>query len=93
MLPPEYLNPNEFGVIGRQVDIYHTGLLLLSLLIGEIPQFSHEQILAGYPRQRAEKISSPYSNAIAKALRRHVADRTQTAIEFWRDILQATSCV
>ncbi|ACK66512.1 serine/threonine protein kinase [Rippkaea orientalis PCC 8801] len=34
MLPPEFLNSQKFGSINRQVDIYHTGLLLLSLLLG-----------------------------------------------------------
>jgi len=89
MVPPEYLNPVEFGLIGKQIDIYHTGLLLLSLLLNEIPQFTHEDIKNGVPRMIAEKIQSPYAEAIAKSLRRHVADRTQNAIEMWRDILNA----
>ncbi|MHC5825426.1 MAG: protein kinase domain-containing protein, partial [Nostoc sp.] len=90
MLPPEFLAPEEYGRIGRQVDIYHTGLLLLSLLIGDIPSFTHEEILDGKPRQLAESLSSPYKYAIARALRRHVADRTQTALDFWREISQAS---
>ncbi|WP_335021382.1 serine/threonine protein kinase [Nostoc sp.] len=90
MRPPESLAPEEYGRIGRQVDIYHTGLLLLSLLIGDIPSFTDEEILAGKPRQLAESLSSPYKYAIARALRRHVADRTQTALDFWREISQAS---
>lgn len=86
MLPPEFLNPPEFGEIGRQVDIYHTGLLLLSVCLGQVPTFTHEEILAGNPRQVAENLPSPYGKVIAKALRRHVTHRTQTAIEFWREI-------
>jgi hypothetical protein len=31
-------------------------------------------------------LNSAYSPAIAKALRRHVDNRTQTAIDFWKDI-------
>ncbi|MBD2453648.1 protein kinase family protein [Nostoc sp. FACHB-87] len=90
MLPPEFLNPTIYGQIGRKVDIYHTGLLLLSLLVGYVTEFTQEEILNGTPRQMAEKIPSPYSYAIAKALRRHVAHRTETALDFWREILEAS---
>ena len=31
MLAPEFLNPTEFGRVGKPVDIYHAGLLFLSL--------------------------------------------------------------
>jgi serine/threonine protein kinase len=86
MLPPEYFDTTEFGPIRRQVDIYHTGLLLLSLLLGCIPEFTPQEILDAVPRKIAETLSSPYSKAIARALRRHVADRTQTALDFWRDL-------
>ncbi len=88
MLPPEFLNPYEFGLIGKQVDIYHTGLLLLSLILGCIPEFTQEEILAGKPRQLAENNPSPYGYTIAKALRRHIEYRTPTALDFWRDISQ-----
>lgn len=86
MLPPEYLNPQEFGVLGKHIDIYHTGLLLLSLLLNRIPSFTQDEILSGKPREIAENIESPYSFAVSKALRRHVNYRTQSAIEMWRDI-------
>jgi len=89
MVPPEYLNPGEFGRIGKQVDIYHTGMLLLGLLLNRIPEFTHEEILQGIPRQIGEKLQSPYAQAIAKALRRHVQQRTQTALEMWREVFAA----
>lgn len=89
MLPPEYLNPAEFGVLGKHIDIYHTGLLLLSLLLNEIPSFTKEEILAGRPREIAESLDSPYAAAIAKSLRRHVVARTQSAIEMWRDVFES----
>ena len=88
MQPPEFLNPTEFGVVGKQVDIYHVGLLLLSLEHNKRLDFSTKEILDGKPRQMAEELQSPYSFAISKALRRHVALRTQTPIEFWRDMQQ-----
>jgi serine/threonine-protein kinase len=87
MVPPEYLDPTEFGVIDKHVDIYHVGLLLLSLLINKVPTFSHEEILSGAPKRVAETLSSPYAPPIARALRRHVIHRTQTALDMWRDIL------
>ena len=71
MLPPEFLNPDEFGVLGKHIDIYHIGLLLLGLLLNRIPEFTHEEILAGRPREMAEQLPSPYAPVIAKALRRH----------------------
>jgi len=89
MLPPEYLDPKEFGALGKHIDIYHTGLLLLSLLLNKTPDFTNDDIRAGKPREIAEGLNSPYATAIAKALRRHVALRTQTAIEMWRDIFNA----
>ena len=70
MLPPEFLNPNEFGFVGKHVDIYHVGLLLLSLLRNRIPDFTREEIIAGLPRQLAEGLPSKYSMAIAE----HYAD-------------------
>ena len=89
MAPPEYLAPHKFGIIDRQTDIYHTGLLLLSLLLNRTPIFSHEDILNGIPRQIAENLSSPYGSIIAKALRRHVKHRTTSAITMWREISAA----
>jgi serine/threonine protein kinase len=86
MLPPEFLDPPQFGAIGRPVDIYHAGLLLLSLSLGSIPAFSRDDILAGRPRETAEQLNSPYSKSIARALRRHVSERIPTAMAFWREI-------
>jgi len=86
MLPPEYLKPS-FGILGKHVDFYHTGLLLLSLLLNRVPTFTHQEIIDGVPRRTAESFPSPYAPAIAKALRRHVWARPQSAIEMWKDIL------
>lgn len=89
MLPPEFLNPSEFGAIGKQVDIYHLGLILLSILSNQWLDFSTTDILAGKPRQLAENLKSPYTSALSHALRRHVNQRTQTAIEMWQEIVSA----
>ncbi len=88
MQPPEFLNRGEFGTVGKQVDIYQVGLLLLGLLLNRQLPFTRQEILDGRPRQMAEHLPSPFSFAISKALRRHVKHRTQTAIEFWRDMQQ-----
>ncbi len=88
MVPPEYLRPLEFGLVGKQVDLYHTGLLLLSLEMNGVQSFTEDEIVAGKPRLLAEQLDSPFSYAIAKSLRRHVTTRTQTAHEFWRDLTQ-----
>jgi serine/threonine-protein kinase len=89
MIPPEFLKPDQYGKIGKQVDMYHAGLVFLSLLLGRIPTFTEKDILDGGPRIMAERLNSIYSPAIAKALRRHVETRTQTALDFWKDISSA----
>ncbi len=86
MMPPEALDPGQFGLIGKKTDIYHVGLLLLALLLKQMPTFSQEQVLQGVPRQLAERHPSKFGPIIAKALRRHVWDRTGTAIDFWREL-------
>lgn len=91
MLPPEFLRPTKFGILGKHVDIYHVGLLLLSLLLNEIPEFTPEDIIAGRPRQLAERLPSKYSTVIARALRRHVSARTPSAIAMWREISSAST--
>ena len=90
MKPPEYLCPKKFGPIGKHVDIYHVGLLLLSLLLNQTPNFTDADIIAGRPRKMAERLPSKYAPAIERALRRHVHARTPSAIEMWRDISLAS---
>ena len=90
MRPPELIDTDTFGPVGRQVDLYQTGLLMLSLLLKEIPYFTSEEIVAGFPQAVAQDHPSPYAPVIAKALRRHVEWRTQTALEFWRELSAVT---
>lgn len=91
MLPPEHLNPNEFGNLDQRVDIYHCALLLMQVLVGKKLDFTREEILEGEPRRIAERLPPPYSFALSKALRRHVANRTGTAAELWRDLNTSAS--
>jgi eukaryotic-like serine/threonine-protein kinase len=86
MLPPEVLNPSEFGAPDHRVDIYHCGLLLLQLEHSKELQFTREEILEGKPRQMALELRAPFNFALEKALRRHVSKRTETARELWRDL-------
>ena len=86
MLPPEVLDTKEFGPMDYRIDIYHCGLLLLHLLNGAEIRFSNDEILAGKPRQLALQLPAPYNFALEKALRRHVAARTASAMELWRDL-------
>ncbi|TKD03429.1 serine/threonine protein kinase [Polyangium fumosum] len=88
MLPPEFLAPDRFGYVGPQTDIYHAGLLLLSVWHGQDLQFEKSQILDGLPRSVAADLPPPWGPALEKALRRTVAQRTQTAVELWRDLQQ-----
>jgi len=86
MLPPEVLDPEEFGPMDRRIDIYHVGLLLLQVALSKEMQFTKEEILAGKPRDLALGLPAPYRFALEKALRRHVEYRTASAMEVWRDL-------
>lgn len=86
MVAPEVLDTDEFGSVGKQTDIYHAGLVLLAVAMGIEPSFSVEEILGGAPREAAEQLDPPFGDAIGKALRRHVDQRTQTAFEFWQEL-------
>ncbi len=86
MRPPEAFDSEQFGPVGRHVDIYQTGLLLLALLLKEIPYFTQDEIVGGIPQALAQNHESKFGPVIAKALRRHTKWRTQTALEFWRDL-------
>lgn len=86
MRPPESIDANQFGGLDRRVDIYHSGLLFLAILLGRIPSFTEQEILDGQPRRLASSLQSPYASVIAKALRRHVDQRIPSAIEFWREL-------
>jgi serine/threonine protein kinase len=86
MLPPEVLDTKEFGPMDDRIDIYHCGLLFLHLLNGGELKFTTEEVLAGVPRQLALQLPPPYNIALEKALRRHVAARTASAMELWQDL-------
>lgn len=86
MLPPEVLNPYEYGPIDYRVDIYHMGLLFLNLAYSKELRFTKDKILQGKPRENALQLQPPLNFALEKALRRHVQFRTANAMEFWRDL-------
>ncbi len=91
MLPPEVSSVSEFGPIDHRQDIYHCGLLFLHLTHGKELRFTQEEILAGLPRDLALQLPSPFNFALEKALRRHAAFRTETAMELWRDLSSPAS--
>lgn len=86
MLPPEVLNPDEYGPLDHRLDIYHTGLLLLQLACSREIPLTQDEILRGVPRDMAMGLPAPLNFALEKALRRHVQYRTATAMELWRDL-------
>jgi serine/threonine-protein kinase len=86
MLPPEVLDPQEYGVMDHRIDLYHTGLLLLQIALSKEIRFTKDEILAGKPREMALALPAPYNFALEKALRRHVEYRTASALELWRDL-------
>jgi serine/threonine-protein kinase len=83
--PPEFLN-HAFGPLDHRVDIYHSALLLLQLQLTKPLVLSNADILEGVPRQIADLLPAPVGPALSRALRRHVADRTPTALALWSDL-------
>ena len=82
LVPPEYLNPSDFGrQMDRRVDVYQAGLLLLAVLQGSLPRFTFEETVAGAPAQAARALGS---EALARALQPRVEDRFDSAFELWR---------
>jgi hypothetical protein len=59
MLPPEAIDPSEFGQLDHRIDIYHTGLLFLQLAYGDDLWFTAEEIKSGKPREMALVLPSP----------------------------------
>ena len=86
LLPPEVLNPNESGPIDTGIDIYHLGLLFLQLAYSRRLQFTCKGILSGRPREMALKLPHPYNKALEKALRLHVFERTDSAMDLWNNL-------
>jgi serine/threonine protein kinase len=44
MLPPEVLDPSDFGPMDHRIDIYHCGLLFLCLAHGQELNFTSDEI-------------------------------------------------
>jgi serine/threonine-protein kinase len=86
LLPPEVLRPSEFGEVDYRIDIYHVGLLFLQLAYSKELRFTKDEILQGKPREMALALPPPLSFGLEKSLRRHVAVRTSSAMELWRDL-------
>jgi serine/threonine protein kinase len=86
MLPPEALDAAQFGALGRTIDIYHCGLLLLQVALGRRLVFSKAEVLGGEPRRLALTLPEPYRTAIEGALRRRVWFRTQSPLEMWKQL-------
>jgi len=84
--PPEVLDAAEYGPLDHRIDIYHLGLLFLQLAHSKELRFTRDEILAGHPREMALGLPPPLSFALEKALRRHVAVRTDSTMELWRDL-------
>jgi serine/threonine protein kinase len=91
MLPPEVIDPAEFGPLDHRIDIYHCGLLFLQLAYSKELRFSADEIRAGKPREMALQLPIPLNFALEKALRRRVPYRTESAMELWRDLKSPVS--
>jgi serine/threonine protein kinase len=81
MLPPEARDPQQFGPVDYRVDLYHAGLLLLQVAFGRELRFSAAEILEGVPRACALGLPRSFAFPLEGALRRHVSERTASAMQ------------
>jgi hypothetical protein len=86
MRPPEAIDPNTFGRVSKPTDVYHAALLLLAVLRREIYPFTEAEIVAGLPRDLAERTGWAGAMALSNALHPVVQRRTQSPLELWREI-------
>jgi hypothetical protein len=86
MRPPEAIDPGTFGRVSKPTDIYHAALLLLAVLRREIYPFTEAEIVAGLPRDLAERTGWAGAMALSNALHPAVQRRTQSSLELWREI-------
>lgn len=84
--PPEFFM-NGTKKIGSAIDIWHTGVLLLQILKGEILDYGKEEIMAGKPFEDAINFNHSFGHIISGALERDPI-RRPTAINFWRDFVK-----
>jgi serine/threonine-protein kinase len=91
MYAPEAIDPAAFGPPGYATDLYNVGLVLLAVALGAEPSFTQAEIVAGAPARLAAQLRPPWGVAIARALAPHVQTRTQSAFEFWCDLIAPTA--
>jgi len=90
LVPPEYLNPSEFGrQMDQRVDIYQASLLLLAVLKGRLPRFTFEDTVLQAPAKAAE-VETGWGTVLARALQPKVEDRFVSALEFWRALREVS---
>lgn len=82
----------RFGFTTPQSDLYHVGLILLSLRLGKPPidpktNFDEIQKLCldGYPRKLAKDLNCPLGDKITVLLRRRSEYRYNSALDAWND--------
>ncbi|MDD5014787.1 MAG: serine/threonine-protein kinase [Atribacterota bacterium] len=83
----------RFGFSTPQSDLYHLGLILLSLKMGKPPidpnlpeEEINKQCLDGIPRKIAESLSCPLGEKISVLLRRRAEHRYPSAMHVWNDL-------
>lgn len=86
MRPPEAIDPHRFGRVSKPTDVYHAALMLLAVLRREIYPFEEAEIVQGLPRDLAERSGWPAAMALSNALHPVLQRRTQSPLEFWREI-------
>ncbi|WP_066218110.1 protein kinase family protein [Aliarcobacter cryaerophilus] len=84
--PPEYYS---LGVekLSSSMDIYHTALVLYSILNEEKITYTKEEVLSNKPQIDVLNSKIPIVNALSKALQID-SNKRPTALEFWETIVK-----
>lgn len=86
IMPPEVLDPNEFGPLDHRIDIYHLGLLLLQLAMSHRLEFTANEILAGKPRALALLLMRRTRWRSKRRCDAACSTEQRAQLELWRDL-------
>ncbi len=87
IIPPEYF---DIGIenLSNSIDVYHSALVLYSILNEEKLNYNKDEILANKPQSDVLKSNIPLINALAPALELNPNKRVK-ALELWKILINS----
>lgn len=88
IIPPEYF---DIGIenLSNSIDVYHSALVLYSILNEEKLNYNKDEILANKPQSDVLKSNIPLINALAPALELNPNKRVK-ALELWKILINSS---